>query len=501
MLFRSRKGKEMLDRTIFSTLLIISKLSFLMFVLTIFLHQIHAQFFNNPYLSLSEIGKDWDVKEYSGKFSKEGSYLIDIFPLFMDSEINEVILMWRYKTSDDVRSVAISSDGKYIVAGCWDGNIYFLNRYGTLLWKYETGDNILSVAITPDGRYIVAGSDSIYLFSRDGWLLWKYWIGSDVLSVAISSDGKYIVAGTESGNVYLLNNQGDLLWNYRTNNRVVSVAMILNEEYIVAGSWDGNIYFFNREGRLLWKYKTDIYIRIAITPDGRYIVAGRDGVYLLNGEGKLLWMYWIGNDVLSVAISSDGKYIVAGGEDHNISLFNRKGELLWKYKTEGDVYSVAMTPDGKYIVVGGEFNHISLFASLYLISEEIIEDAKITIYQIKSKYKVEEAEILLFLAEQAFNEGDYYKAIDLALKAKYLAFDIDQDGVPNDEDFAPYIKNEYIYASGIAIILILAMLGKIYHNYRKKKKEYKRKMDEFKSKVEKWKREGYDVSEIEKMLK
>jgi len=26
-------------------------------------------------------------------------------------------------------------------------------------------------------------------------------------------------------------------------------------------------------------------------------------------------------------------------------------------------------------------------------------------------------------------------------------------------------------------------------------------MDEFKSKVEKWKREGYDVSEIEKMLK
>ena len=49
--------------------------------------------------------------------------------------------------------------------------------------------------------------------------------------------------------------------------------------------------------------------------------------------------------------------------------------------------------------------------------------------------------------------------------------DIDQDGVPNEEDFAPYINNYYIYASGIAITLISAISGKKYYAYRKRKKE------------------------------
>jgi len=37
----------------------------------------------------------------------------------------EFSTLWKYKTDDLVCSVAISSDGRYIVAGSEDKNIYF----------------------------------------------------------------------------------------------------------------------------------------------------------------------------------------------------------------------------------------------------------------------------------------------------------------------------------------------------------------------------------------
>jgi len=43
----------------------------------------------------------------------------------------------------------------------------------------------------------------------------------------------------------------------------------------------------------------------------------------------------------------------------------------------------------------------------------------------KLKYNVEEAQAILFQAEEAFNKGDYSKTKELALKAKSLALDID----------------------------------------------------------------------------
>jgi LPXTG-motif cell wall-anchored protein len=35
---------------------------------------------------------------------------------------------WSYQTSAPVQSVAISSDGNYIVVGDYDGKVYFFNR-------------------------------------------------------------------------------------------------------------------------------------------------------------------------------------------------------------------------------------------------------------------------------------------------------------------------------------------------------------------------------------
>jgi serine/threonine protein kinase len=78
---------------------------------------------------------------------------------------------WKYKTGGYVKSVAISSDGDYVVAGSEDncyGYDYFSDKNGNLLWKYKTGNIVDSVAITPDGKYVVVGSwdRNVYFFDN-----------------------------------------------------------------------------------------------------------------------------------------------------------------------------------------------------------------------------------------------------------------------------------------------------------------------------------------------
>ena len=59
---------------------------------------------------------------------------------------------WSYATDYFASSVAISSDGEYIVAGSDDRNVYFFDKdSSTPLWNYETGDDVDSVAISSDG--------------------------------------------------------------------------------------------------------------------------------------------------------------------------------------------------------------------------------------------------------------------------------------------------------------------------------------------------------------
>ncbi|GBF36882.1 DUF5711 family protein [Methanofervidicoccus abyssi] len=293
-------------------------------------------------------------------------------------------LLWKYeKDLVYISSVSITPDGKYIVAGVGDtisggaighinNGIYLFNNNGNLLWRYQPEDDVTSVAITPDGKYIAIGSggfnDNIYLFNNNGDELWKYktdeyWVNS----VSITPDGNYIVAGSEDKNVYLFNREGRLLWKYETGNLVWSVSITPDGNYIVAGSWDGNVYLFNKEGRLLWKYETGGAVEsVSITPDGNYIVAGSNdsNVYLFNKEGRLLWKYETGGAVESVSITPDGNYIVAGSWDGNVYLFNREGRLLWNYWTGSNVRSVSITPNDKYIVAGNGNGSVYLFKAI-----------------------------------------------------------------------------------------------------------------------------------------
>jgi hypothetical protein len=129
--------------------------------------------------------------------------------------------LWTYRASgEDVRSVAMSTDGNYIAIGTGDYNNYtgyvrlFSRTDNTPLWSYKTSSSYLStcgvysVVISADGNYIAAserfyaGGSSmhgLYLFSRSsGTPIWSsvpsYWTSPGTRVVAgISSDGSRIL--------------------------------------------------------------------------------------------------------------------------------------------------------------------------------------------------------------------------------------------------------------------------------------------------------------------
>jgi len=136
--------------------------------------------------------------------SADGNYIAsggdDVY-VFNKSSPNPI---WIYNTSTTVRSIKISRDGNYIVAGCWDKRIYLFNRNNSIPeWTYSTREEVNSVAISSNGDNIVALSNNywLYLFNKSSSNpVWRYRLdgyptANYDYSLGISSDGKYIVAG------------------------------------------------------------------------------------------------------------------------------------------------------------------------------------------------------------------------------------------------------------------------------------------------------------------
>ena len=287
------------------------------------------------------------------------------------------------ETNDDyIESVAGTSDGGYIVGGCFKsssidlGNEISLTNKGNddgMVIKYSqdwevewakgiggtSSDYINSVAECSDGGYIVGGyfeSSSIDLgngisltshnvgggftdgmvikYSQDGEVEWAKGIGGTyedrITSVAECNDGGYIVGGFFYSNSIDLGNG----------------ISLTNKE-----SYDGMAIKYSKDGEVEWAKgiggTSDEYIAtVSETSDGGYIVGG----YFASSRIDL------GNGIsLTKKGSCDGMVIK----------YSQDGEAEWAQGIGGTdneyINSVAECNDGGYIV-GGYFysNNINL---------------------------------------------------------------------------------------------------------------------------------------------
>ena len=239
--------------------------------------------------------------------------------------------------ADQVRSVAIQSDGKIVVAG----SSHNMHRFA--LARYNTDG-------TPDLTFGTEGKveTSFALNGND--------IGSSfATTVAIQPDGKIVAGGAARG-------------------LFTSMSLFTLARYNVDGSLDGS---FGDGGKLtiFVGFGEDRINSLLIQPDGKIVAGGyadnignRDfAVVRLRPNGSLDPSWGTGGKVItafgsvdhriaSLAIQSDGK-IVAGGNSVVVR-YNTNGTLDTSWggtgivSTSQVVTSVAVQPDGK-VVAGG----------------------------------------------------------------------------------------------------------------------------------------------------
>ncbi|HSF54281.1 MAG TPA: T9SS type A sorting domain-containing protein [Algoriphagus sp.] len=286
-------------------------------------------------------------------------------------------------STDEAQSVALTSDGGYIIAGrtasagADPSDIYLLrtDSLGDTLWTNAYGmlhfDAGFAVQETYDGGFIIAGQlgepdtlfenlSDVFVFKTnplgdaDWTYSWNAGLGDCAYSVRQTTDSCYIVTGVLNAAV----------------NGGVPTSFLLK----LGGNGDS-----------LWTrtFDTPSYSKSVVqTIDGGYIICGQYGtppatvVYLIrtNPWGDTMWtkkgnlgfQYGWGEDILQ---TFDGNFIITGtafnGSEKNVYLskIDESGNTIWtKYyggAKDDFAYSVDKVDSGGFVITGGTYSYSS----------------------------------------------------------------------------------------------------------------------------------------------
>ncbi len=149
-------------------------------------------------------------------------------------------LLWREVLGIDVRAVAIYGTGERarVVIGSDDGYVTIYNRDGGTLLSSRLDYDVQSLAVTANGRWIVAGtSDGLVslLDGSNGKVVWQYKAGGNVTSVAMTADAGTILAGSRDKKAYLLDGDGKLIQAFSMQSEVLATAISGDGAVLVIG--------------------------------------------------------------------------------------------------------------------------------------------------------------------------------------------------------------------------------------------------------------------------
>jgi len=297
------------------------------------------------------------------------------------------LLSARGFTYPEARSVAFSSDGRFIIAGVGDNT--------AILWDAKTGDEIkkfkktrtsctsciAEAKITSDNKYIFTSrTDSVKMFDRSSGALVRefYGRGGSLEGLTISNDERYMAAieyGVakvwEIKTGKMLTQAGDY-----SQNKTLSVTISPDGKHLITGSekrtaeiWDitSGDKIMTLEGYLNQvdeQILSDSYMHWAalvneakLSPDGRFIAVGRTGnnAKLIDFKTGRVFATLKGHKsmVISLCFSSDGKYLATGGLDGKAIVWNvETGDSVQTIRFRDEklaIFSVDISADGKML--------------------------------------------------------------------------------------------------------------------------------------------------------
>jgi len=251
--------------------------------------------------------------------------------------------------ADYVRSIAFSPDGKMLAAGGGppqrSGEIKIWDLQSHQLLKTMQGhkDCIYSVAWSPDGKMIASGSYDKTV------KLWDVASGKElknlqdhidaVFALAFSPDGRHLASASQDRTVKI--------WDVTSGNRLYTLSDALDGltgvayspsgEHVAAAGYDKTIYIWkvgDTEGALKQSLigDEDSILALVWSPDGKSIItASSDGSIRFRDAATLDPLRVIDHQpewVQALAISPDGRFLAAGRFNGTLSLYDVKNDKV-----------------------------------------------------------------------------------------------------------------------------------------------------------------------------
>jgi Hsp70 protein/WD domain, G-beta repeat len=271
--------------------------------------------------------------------------------------------------SDEVRSVAFSPDGQFLVSGSSDcmakgWNARTGESVGTLAGN--TG-KVSSVTFSPDGELLASGGfdktirvwklpdgEPFHALDHSDW----------VFSVAFSPDSRILASGGADKEIKLWDlKTGELLRALAGHSHwVLSLAFGPDGRTLISASADKTVKVWSLsqtdEAPLTLEHPG--WVRsVAFGPGSRSVTSGSKGgairVWDLKTGEPVRSFAGHSGSVLSVGVDSDAQLLISGGSDGKIKTWNsRTGEPLEIFPGHpGGVGSIALSPDGDLLASGG----------------------------------------------------------------------------------------------------------------------------------------------------
>jgi len=278
----------------------------------------------------------------------------------------------------DVRSVALSGDGRFALSGSGDRSVR--------LWQLDSGravrtfnghtDCVRSVCLTPDGRLALSGSWDSTL------RLWDVATGkclrvleghsNYVNSVVLSPTGRRAFSGSWDKTLRFWHvPTGQCLQTFQGHdNYVDSVCPSPDGRFVLSGSEDNTARLWEvASGRCLRCFEghTDWVQSVFLSIDARWAISGSKDwtVRLWDVATGRLERVFEGHTspVNSVCLSPDGLWAISGSKDKTVRLWEvATGRLVHVFEGHtSPVNSVSISPDSRFALSGGEDSTLRLW--------------------------------------------------------------------------------------------------------------------------------------------
>jgi len=335
-------------------------------------------------------------------FNKENGGVEDNPEIYnaLSTIVNDQVILRGHE--DAVRGIALSKDGKILVSCSDDGNLMCWNPVNSAIspeifkLPKSVKENFRSVMITNDEKFIVAGtfSGKIYIFNLNETRgIVKVLTGhtSVVNSIALDPIRKQFASAGSDGKLFLWDfEKGDFRKSLidSAGSRINAAIFSPDGRFLIFGGSDGRLRMIEtsqKDVKSITIFNSAVPIlSLAYSKDGNFLSAGFsngsiriwDMLHADRKPSEILGRHFSG--VTSMTFSNDGSDLASSSFDRTIKIGNWKSAGMKPISIERNdlwVYDILYTPDDKHLISCSADKTIRIFSTeCSIMNDKLIKE-------------------------------------------------------------------------------------------------------------------------------